>query len=95
MPVANSMTSMPRVTSPSASASVLPCSCVMIFARSFRCASMSSRNFIRIRARRSGGYARQKGSAAAAAATAASTSAALPSGTWRITSPVAGLVTSP
>ena len=35
------------------------------------------------------------GSAAAAAATAASTSAALASGTWRITSPVAGLVTSP
>ncbi len=68
MPVANSITSMPRVTSPSASASVLPCSCVMIFARSLRCASMSSRKRIRMRARRSDGYARQAGSAAAAAA---------------------------
>ena len=95
MPVANSITSMPRVTSPSASARVLPCSCVMIFARSFRCVSMSSRKRMRIRARRSEGVTRQDGSAAAAAATAASISAALASGTCRITSPVAGLVISP
>ena len=95
MPVANSITSMPRVTSPSASASVLPCSCVMIFARSFRRASIRSRKRIRIRARRSGGNARHAGNAAAAAATAAATSAALLSGTWRMTSPAAGLVTSP
>ena len=94
-PVANSITSMPRVTEPSASSSVLPCSSVTIFARSFLLASISSRKRISTRARRSGGDARQSGSAFAAAATAASTSAALASGTWRMTSPVAGLVTSP
>ena len=59
------------------------------------CASISSRKRISTRARRSAGAARQPGSAFAAAATAASTSAALASGTWRMTSPVAGLVTSP
>jgi hypothetical protein len=80
-PVANSITSMPRVTSPSASASVLPCSSEITAARSLRCASISSRKRIRIRARRSGGNARHAGSAAAAAATAAPTSAALASGT--------------
>ena len=94
MPVANSITSMPRVTSPSASANVLPCSCVMIAASSFRRVFMSSRKRIRIRARRNGGNARQAGNAAAAASTAAPTSAALARGTCRTTSPVAGLVIS-
>ena len=55
--VANSTTSMPRVIEPSASASVLPCSCVTIFARSFLCLSISSRKRISTRARRSGGDA--------------------------------------
>ena len=95
IPVTNSTTSMPRVTSPSASASVLPCSCVMIFASSLRCASIASRKRIMMRARRNGGCARQPGNAAAALATAASTSAASASGTCRITSPVAGFVISP
>ena len=93
--VANSTTSMPRVIEPSASASVLPCSCVTIFARSFLCASISSRKRISTRARRSGGAARHAGNAASAERTAASTSAAFAYGTCRTTSPVAGLVTSP
>ena len=95
MPVANSTTSMPRVIEPSASASVLPCSWETSRARSFLCASISSRKRIRMRARRNGGAARHAGNAALAAATAASTSSALANGTWRSTSPVAGLVTSP
>ena len=95
MPVANSITSMPRVIEPSASASVLPCSWVTICASAFLCVSMRSRKRIRIRARRSAGAARHPGNAAVADCTAVSTSSALESGTWRITSPVAGLVTSP
>src|SRR5262250_3259402 len=48
-----------------------------------------------IRARRSGVVARQAGNAASAALTALSTSAASANDTDRITSPVAGFVTSP
>ena len=44
MPQANSTTSWPRVTSPSASESTLPCSAVMISAISPLRASSSSRN---------------------------------------------------
>ena len=47
------------------------------------------------RARRSGGVAAQAGQAAAAAATALSTSAASASATRPVTSPAAGLNTSP
>src|SRR5712672_2312973 len=56
---------------------------------------MSSRNLLRTRARRTGGVAAHAGNAADAALTAASTSAASANGTFRITWPVAGLVTSP
>ena len=94
-PVANSTTSMPRVIEPSASSSVLPCSCVTIFASSFLCDSIRSRKRIRMRARLSGGERPQATCAAAAERTAASTSAAFAYGTWRTTSPVAGFVTSP
>src|SRR6476660_4463776 len=48
-----------------------------------------------MRARRSGGVARQAGNAATAAFTARSTSAASANGTALMTSPVAGLVTTP
>src|SRR5208282_1274105 len=50
---------------------------------------------IRMRARRRAGAARQPGQASTAAATPAATSSAVAKGTWRSTSPVAGLVTSP
>ncbi len=94
MPVANSTTSMPRVIEPSASLSVLPCSCDTSRARSVLCASINSRKRISTRARRSAGAARHAGRASVAAAAAASTSAASLKGTCRSTSPVAGLVTS-
>jgi hypothetical protein len=94
-PLANSITSMPRWTEPAASARVLPCSSVMTRVISARCASISSRKRIRMRARRTGGVARHSGNAACAAETAASTSAASPRGTLRKAAPVAGLVTSP
>src|SRR5436190_23653551 len=48
-----------------------------------------------MRARRTAGMSRQAGNAAAAAFTATSTSAAFANGTDRMTSPVAGFVTSP
>src|SRR3989304_2354733 len=73
MPQANSTTSMPRCTEPSASGSVLPCSSVTILASCFWFACSSCRNFCITRARRSGGVSRQPGYAAAAAFTAAST----------------------
>ncbi len=51
MPQANSTTSSPRLTSPSASAATLPCSRVRISAISFLCFSTSSRNANRTRVR--------------------------------------------
>ena len=89
--VANSTTSMPRVSSPLASERTLPCSAVI--AAAMRSASRSSRarNLFRIRARRSGGVAAQAGKAFSAACTAASTSRALASGTSPVCSPVVGL----
>src|ERR1700682_2525007 len=95
MPVANSTTSMPRVMEPSASVAVFPCSCDTSRARSDLCVCIKSRKRIKMRARRSAGAARHAGNAVLAASTAASTSKASASGTWRTTSPVAGLVTSP
>jgi len=94
MPQANSTTSVPRITSPSASESTLPCSIVIALASSLVFFSRRSLNLKSTRARRSGGVAAQAGKAAAAAATAASTSDGLASGTWALTSPVAGLNTS-
>ena len=52
MPHANSTTSMPRMTSPLASSTILPCSAAMIRASSSVCCSTSSRNANMIRARR-------------------------------------------
>ena len=90
MPQANSTTSRPRCTSPSASDSTLPCSSVMIAEISRRSRSSNSFSLNITRARRSGGVAAQAGKAAAAAATAASTSARLARATWAMTSPAAG-----
>ena len=95
MPQANSTTSRPRCTSPSASDSTLPCSAVMIAESSVRSRSSSSFSLNMTRARRSGGVAAQAGHAAAAAATALLTSAASASATRAMTSPAAGLNTSP
>ena len=92
-PVANSTTSMPRVSSPAASDRTLPCSEVMVAA--MRCSFSSSRRRkrLRMRARRSGVVAAQSGQAFFAAATASAISASLASGTEPVCSPVAGLKT--
>ena len=94
MPVANSTTSSPRVTSPSASSWVLPCSDEI--ASASRSAFSCSRNLnrSRMRARRSGGVFAQAGQAALAAATTPATSSADASGTRFSAAPVAGLNTS-
>ena len=76
MPHANSTTSRPRVTSPRASESTLPCSEVMSAASSSACFSMRLRNSNITRARARGGVAAHSGNAFDAAFTAASTSAA-------------------
>ena len=81
MPVANSMFSRPRMTSPLASEKTLPCSRLRRAATSSMRDSKMSRRRKRTRARRSGGCADQSGKAAAAAATAALTSASVASGT--------------
>ncbi|CNU63166.1 Uncharacterised protein [Salmonella enterica subsp. enterica serovar Bovismorbificans] len=54
IPQANSTTSMPRVSSPSASDQTLPCSLTISAASSSRCFSSNTLNSKRIRARRSG-----------------------------------------
>ena len=87
-PAANSTTSMPRWTSPMASRNTLPCSSLITVASAFWSRSISSRNRVMIRARRSGGRARQAGNAAVAAATAASMSRASANGTDRTTRPL-------
>src|SRR5665213_1764338 len=86
---------MPRWIEPIASRNTLPCSSLMSVASSFWCFSISSRNLLRTRARRTGGVSRHAGNAATAALTAAFTSAAFANGTVRMTCPVAGFVTSP
>ena len=77
MPQANSTTSVPRMTSPRASDSTLPCSTVISRASSSVCSSSSALKRNMIRARCSGGVADQAGSAASAAAMAARVSSAL------------------
>ncbi len=94
-PQANSTTSSPRVTSPRASESTLPCSRVISAASSSRWSWISSRNANITCARRVSDAAPQTCAPAAAACTARSTSAALANGTRTTTSPVAGSVTSP
>ena len=83
-PQANSTTSRPRVTSPVASESTLPCSRVISAARSSRWPCTSSRNANITCARLvSDAPPQRRAPAAAAARTARSTSAALANGTAR------------
>lgn len=93
MPQANSTTSWPRETSPSASESTLPCSEVMIAANSCLRALSSSRNANRICVRLAIEVSRHAGNAAAAASITVRASSVLASATSAVTAPVAGLVT--
>jgi hypothetical protein len=80
----------PRWTSPFASDSTFPCSLVMIAASFAWSRSISSRNRLRMRARRSGGAAAHPGNAAAAAPIARATSALLAKPTRRAALPDEG-----
>ena len=91
IPVANSIISIPRTTSPTASGKVLPCSATMRRAISSRCDCARSRKRNITLARASGGKADHAGKAAEAAATAVSRSSTLPKRRWPWTAPVAGL----
>ena len=93
IPQANSTISSPRITSPRASDSTLPCSSVISLASSSTCASISALNRNSTRARDSGGVADQAGSARRAAATAAPVSAASASASCARIWPVAGSYT--
>ncbi|SPV02337.1 Uncharacterised protein [Burkholderia cenocepacia] len=84
----------PYATSPRASASGLPCSRDISFARSSVCATIAACQARRIAARSRAGVARHAGSARAAASVAARASAAPLSGTWATVSSVAGSVTA-
>ena len=95
MPQQNSITSSPRVTSPIASDSTLPCSAVRIFAISSRRSWTSSRIANRISARFAIESARHAGNAAFAAWTARSTSSTVAKSTAPACWPVAGLNTGP
>ena len=81
IPQANSTTSWPRLTSPSASETTLPCSAVMISASSPLRALSSSRNANRIWVRLASEVSRHAGNAAAAASITARASSTLPSAT--------------
>ncbi len=94
MPQANSTTSWPRLISPRASESTLPCSLVRILASSPLRALSSSRKLNMIAVRLVSEVSRQAGNAAAAASMTARASSTLPSATSPVTSPVAGLVTA-
>ena len=94
MPTANSTTSSPRVTSPSASSWVLPCSAEISSAILSAFSISRNLNLSRMRARRSGGVLAQAGQAALAIATTSPTSSVVASGTRFSTAPVAGLNTS-
>ena len=93
MPQQNSTTSLPRCTSPSASACVLPCSREMARAMSSACRPSSSLKRNMTAARFIGGSRAQSGSAAFAAATASPTSSTLDRPSSPIASPVAGSYT--
>ncbi len=95
MPQQNSITSSPRVTSPIASDSTLPCSAVRYLAISSRRSCTSSRIANRISARFAIESARHAGNAAFAAWTARSTSSAVAKSTAPDCWPVAGLNTGP
>ena len=95
IPQANSITSSPRVTSPIASESTLPCSAVRIRATSSRRSCTSSRIRKSSSARFASEVARQAGNAAFAAATAAPTSSVVARSTSPDCCPSAGLNTGP
>ena len=95
MPVANSMFSSPRATSPIASDSTLPCCSVMSRAMSLRCSCIASRIRNKMSARLDNDVRRQPANASFAVATAASTSSALAKSTSCVCAPVAGLKTGP
>ena len=92
--VANSTTSAPRCTSPSASDKTLPCSAVIQAASSLARESIMPRNLFKMRERRSGVVLAQAGKAARAACTATSISAVVASTSSPDCSPVAGLNTA-
>src|SRR5262245_14834578 len=91
----NSTTSSPRPTSPLASSNVLPCSSDISRARSSVRFSIRLLRLNITRWRRSGGVAAHFSCACLAICTAWSTSASEAKVTLAVTSPVAGLVTSP
>ena len=95
MPQAYSTTSRPRMTSPLASETTLPCSSATSSDSSSRCRSMRSRSANMTRARRMSETSRHSCHALLAAATAASTSAGSASATWACSAPVAGFQTVP
>ena len=90
MPHANSTTSWPRVTSPRASLSTLPCSSVMRAATASLFALRISRNAKSTCVRFVSDASRQAGNAAFAAATASSSTAREAKSTFFVTCPVAG-----
>src|SRR6185312_11582132 len=92
MPQANSTTSWPRLTSPSASETTLPCSLVMILASSPLCALSSSRKANNAADRLANDVSRQAGNATAAASITARASSTPPNTTSPVTVPIAGLV---
>ncbi len=93
-PQANSTTSWPRVTSPSASESTLPCSLVISSAASCLRSLSSSRNRNSTCVRRASDMSRHAGQASAAAAITASASSGEASASCLVTRPVAGSNTS-
>ena len=95
MPQANSTTSRPRWTSPTASRNTLPCSDARVLASASFSAVTSSRNLNITRDRLTTEVVDQSANASCAAAMAASTSAWDARLTRACTSPVDGLNTSP
>ena len=91
MPQANSTTSRPRVSSPTASENTLPCSSLMMRASLSMFSSNSALKRNITRARFNGEWRAHPGNASCAAAMACSVSCVVLITTWRICSPVAGL----
>ena len=92
-PQANSTTSWPRLTSPNASETTLPCSAVMILASSPLRALSNSRKLNKIALRLASEVSRHAGNAATAASITARASSTPANATSPVTSPVAGFVT--
>ena len=95
IPVANSMFSWPRATSPIASDRTFPCCSVISRPMSLRCSWIVSRIRNRMSARLLSEVARQPTKASRATSIAASTSSTLAKSTSWLCSPVAGLNTGP